>query len=104
MLIAALDEIVTGLQAYAITRATAAAKLQAALGMRHRDQRLQGPPMTLEDRAGYCYGAVLERIAQDFAGSEPLRGHIHHLATIGADLQASLPDFILTHSTSRPHL
>lgn len=92
-----MDAVVVGLTTYAITRATAATKLHAALSLRHRDHQLQQPPPTIYDRQGFGYGARLERIAYDFAGSEPLTDHIAFLAAIVAELQAGLPQFHATH-------
>ena len=96
-LIAALDAVVSGLEAYAITRATAASKLHAALSMRHRDHQLQQPPPTIYDRQGFGYGARLERIAYDFAGSAPLTDHIAHLTAIVLEMRTGLPQFHQTH-------
>lgn len=102
-LIEVLDEVATGLGAYALTRVTAASKLQAALTLRHRVQRLQQPPPTIHERRGFGYGAVLERIAFDFAGAGPIQEHIALLADIVTELKAELPSFLSTHQFNSTH-
>lgn len=102
-LIEALRTVVEGLGAYRITRSTAASMLHAALLLRHRDQQLQQAPPSIQDVDGYGYGAVLERLAFDFAGSAPLGQHIALIAAMAETLQAGLADFHTTHRAYAPH-
>lgn len=102
-LIEELDAVATGLDAYAITRTTAATRLHAALPLRHRDQRLQQPPQSIQHRRGFNYGAILERIAFDCAGTAPLGDHIALLQRLVKDLKADLPLFLDTHRFNQSH-
>lgn len=96
-LIVALREVVDGLTTYRITRQTAAALLHAALALRHRDHQSQSPPRSIECTQGYGYGAVLERVAFDFAGALPLTSHLAVITAMADALEAGLPDFYATH-------
>ncbi|PZQ74913.1 MAG: hypothetical protein DI563_11040 [Variovorax paradoxus] len=101
-LMTALREVVDGLRTYRITRATAAGLLNGALLLRHRDQQLQQPPASIADTHGFGYGAVLERIAFDFAGSTPLSTHVGLIVEIADRLESGASAFYATHRLYHP--
>jgi hypothetical protein len=94
-LIKALSEVYIDLNEYRITRPQAATKLAAALAHVPAEYAQAPVPPSLDKRLGFSAYGVLNRIAQDVAGTGPVADAIAHLGRITSDLKYGLGMFLV---------
>lgn len=94
-LVSALREAHDDLNEYRITRPQAATKLAAALAHIPAEYTKAEVPKSLEQRLGFSVYGVLQRVAQDVAGTGPIAAAITLLGTITTDLEYGLGMFLV---------
>jgi hypothetical protein len=94
-LVIALSAVHSDLNEYRITRPEAAAKLAAALVHIPAEYQHVPVPPSLDQRLGFSAYGVLQRIAQDVAGTGPIAQAISLLAGIASEFRYGLGMFLV---------
>lgn len=94
-LIDALQQVHTDLNEYRIARPEAATKLNAALAHIPAEYAKAAVPPSLDRRLGFTDYGVLQRIAQDLAGTGPIAEAITQLGQITSSLSRGLGMFLV---------
>jgi hypothetical protein len=94
-LVTALKDAAESLAEYRITRPEMAAKLMVALTFVPTEYQAVAVPPSMDRRLGFTKYGVLNRIAQDIAGTGPISGHIEILQNIVRELDSGLSFFLI---------
>ena len=94
-LVAALKEAAESLAEYRITRPEMATKLMAALTFVPTEYQAVTVPPSMGQRLGFTKYGILNRIAQDIAGTGPISEHIEVLRGIVRELDSDLSFFLI---------
>jgi len=93
-LVTALKTAAVGIAEYRITRNDAASMLFAALTHVPQEYREAAVPPSLDKRLGFTKYGILNRIAQDIAGTGPIAQAIVLLGQIATELELGLGAFL----------
>ena len=94
-LVAALKDAAESLAEYRITRPEMATKLMAALKFVPTEYQAVAVPPSMGQRLGFTKYGILNRIAQDIAGTGPISEHIEILRGIVRELEGGLSFFLI---------
>ncbi|OUL98770.1 hypothetical protein [Variovorax sp. JS1663] len=93
--VAALKEVAVSIAEFRLTRDQAAAKLFEVIPLIPQDFKHTDVPPSLDKRLGFSKYGVVQRIAQDFAGTGPIDEDIKVLRQIVGELESGLGMFLV---------
>ena len=93
--VTALKEVAVSIAEWRMTRDQAAAKLFEVMHLIPKDCQHRTVPPSLDKRLGFCNYGIVQRIAQDYAGTGPIAEANVLLGQIARELEDGLGRFLV---------